>query len=183
MIVSNGLGCGKCGGNYRKSIEEGLEGILGGLGITECEIENPTNPENCGEVAGPDGFYSQSSSNAIAAATLAAEQQAAIAEEYNNQIMIAQAAGVPANSVNNVAAGVVNNIPAPIVSTTPTSTIATIPNSSQVIATPTTDNPFLDWLGLSSTPSADMISGIPNLLIAAGVIVGLAFAFGGERNE
>jgi hypothetical protein len=59
------------------------------------------------------------------------------------------------------------------------STTGTVPVSTVV----SSDNPFLDWLGLSSTPSASLIGGIPNWLLVAAGLAGV-FAFGGgSKNE
>jgi hypothetical protein len=51
-----------------------------------------------------------------------------------------------------------------------------VPATTQVVS----DNPFMDWLGLSSTPSPSLIGGIPNWLLALGGIGAIAF-FGGKH--
>jgi hypothetical protein len=48
-----------------------------------------------------------------------------------------------------------------------------VQTAQQTAAASSTDNPILDWLGLSNTPSADLIGGIPNWLLVAGGLVGL----------
>lgn len=75
------------------------------------------------------------------------------------------------------------NGPLPIITTTGLVQASTNPTDQQNLVTssvvtpivaPTTtttiDNPFMDWLGLSSTPSAEVITGVPNLILAIGGI-------------
>lgn len=148
--MTTSLGC-TCDEKY---IEEGLAGILEGLGTCPpgWVTVSTTSGEGCSAPAGSSG---------IPLATLIGQVQpptrliAPQSPNANPPVMIA----TPVNTSVPVTPTQATQVAQ---TGGPSGTISTVVTSS--------DNPVLDWLGLSSTPSAQLINGIPNwaLVLAGG---------------
>lgn len=143
--MTTSLGCA-CDGKFG---EEGLAGMMEGLGLV-CGTGYTATYDTTGAV---NGCYVPFNANL---------NIAPIPPPVAGVLPPTIAAGLALQA----AQGAINNPPSQTVQQTmtggPSGTISTVSTVS--------DNTVLDWLGLSSTPSAQMISGIPNwaLVLAGG---------------
>ena len=87
-----------------------------------------------------------------------------------NAFIPASSASGQATMANNIAQAIATDLVANANAAASAANTTATTSGTVATTTATTDNPFLDWLGLSTTPTADMISGIPNWVIAAGGI-------------
>lgn len=199
--ISNlrGLGCGDDSSCGCKDVEEGLAGILGDLGDASGYAQCLSN---AAAIMSPGGAGIVGASSLASACAYLLNQTYSVANPNSAESLIIAGAS-PAAILSAEINPVQDILPVPVVASVPTAgtvvaaSMNPTPAVSQTIqqtqtsgstgtgttttsTTTSSDNPVLDWLGLSNTPSASLISGIPNWgIVLAGV--GLLFFMGGEK--
>lgn len=84
-------------------------------------------------------------------------------------------AGSTNPNAGNFAANLATQITADLTANAAAASGANTTTSTTGTSATTTDNPFMDWLGLSNTPDTPLIAGVPNWILLAGGIGLLAY--------